>query len=125
MHSISRFRARLATVLSLRRLSFSMEPIRIPPDRTFESVFLQGRVTTNHRFRRRFLLAVPLVRILFPPAESPVRTSLGPMRRQSGRCYKKLRPHLEHDVPLAGVAKEASLPLRVRCEKRQAAEPYR
>ena len=26
--------------------------------------------------------------------------------------YKKLRPHLEHDAPLAGVAKEASLPLR-------------
>jgi putative transposase len=26
--------------------------------------------------------------------------------------YKKLRPHLEHDLPLAGVAKEASLPLR-------------
>jgi hypothetical protein len=26
--------------------------------------------------------------------------------------YKKLRPHLERDIPLAGVAKEASLPLR-------------
>lgn len=26
--------------------------------------------------------------------------------------YKKLRPHLEHDAPLAGVAKEALLPLR-------------
>jgi putative transposase len=26
--------------------------------------------------------------------------------------YRKLRPHLEHDVPLAGVAKEASLPFR-------------
>jgi hypothetical protein len=87
MHSISRFRARLATVLSLRRLSFSMEPIRIPPDRTFESVFLQGRVTTNHRFRRRFLLAVPLVRIHFPPAASLSHRCLPRLQAQKGPAF--------------------------------------
>ena len=33
-------------------------------------------------------------------------------RERALERYKKLRPHLEQDVPLAGVAKEASLPLR-------------
>jgi putative transposase len=33
-------------------------------------------------------------------------------RERALERYKKLRPHLEHNVPLAGVAKEASLPLR-------------
>jgi putative transposase len=33
-------------------------------------------------------------------------------RERALERYKKLRPHLEHNVPLSGVAKEASLPLR-------------
>lgn len=33
-------------------------------------------------------------------------------RRQALERYRQLRDHLEHDVPLAGVARDASLPLR-------------
>jgi|SRR5579863_2745592 len=33
-------------------------------------------------------------------------------RERALERYRKLRPHLEQDAPLAGVAKEASLPLR-------------
>ena len=35
-----------------------------------------------------------------------------PQRERALERYKKLRPHLEQNVPLAGVAEEASLPLR-------------
>jgi hypothetical protein len=41
--------------------------------------------STNHRFRRRFHLAVPLVRILFPPAWSPLRTCWTSAERQPAK----------------------------------------
>jgi len=46
-------------------------------------------------------------------ATSVALTELSERQRERAlERYKKLRPHLEQDVPLAGVAKEASLPLR-------------
>ena len=46
-------------------------------------------------------------------ATSVALTELSERQRERAlERYKKLRPHLEHSVPLAGVAKEASLPLR-------------
>jgi hypothetical protein len=47
-------------------------------------------------------------------ASSVALTELSERQRERALVrYKKLRPHLEDDVPLAGVAKEASLPLRI------------
>jgi putative transposase len=49
-------------------------------------------------------------------AESATSVSAGELseaqRRRAMGCYRQLRPHLEHDVPLTRVAKEAGLPLR-------------
>ena len=46
-------------------------------------------------------------------ATSAALTELSERQRERALDrYRKLRPHLEHDVPLAGVAKEASLPFR-------------
>jgi len=46
-------------------------------------------------------------------ATSVALTELSERQRERAlERYKKLRPHLERDVPLAGVAKEAALPLR-------------
>jgi putative transposase len=46
-------------------------------------------------------------------ATSVALTELSEQQRDRAlERYRKLRPHLEQDAPLAGVAKEASLPLR-------------
>ncbi len=50
------------------------------------------------------------------PAESAASTSFGelsePQRRRAMDCYRKLYLHLEQNVPLTRVAREAGLPLR-------------
>lgn len=47
------------------------------------------------------------------PTASPALTELPePMRQRALERYHKLRPHLELNLPLAGVAQETSVPFR-------------
>jgi hypothetical protein len=141
MHSISRFRARLATVLSLRPLCFSVEPSRSAggsdpvTDRSFESIPPQAVSQTDCRSKGSRRTPVGRGLMLIHSAERKVRIHLPPpashvdavllllSTRQTGRLSRsEIVPHGSYPAQGSPTAAFAALSTPRRADNPRASD---